>query len=90
MPRRYHRAAVLRGEHTYLAVLRGEHTYLRVTLLPVNTLVTCMSLMLAGIYCVPRLARVCTVRSSVTHKGFSFACKLAKKHVFVVVRTQCV
>ena len=42
------------------------------------TLVTCVSLVLAGIYCAPRLACACTVRSYVTPKGFSFVCKLAK------------
>ena len=37
-----------------------------------------MSLVLAGVHRVRRLACACTVHSSVTHEGFSFACKLAK------------
>ena len=43
---------------------------------------TCVSLVLAGVYCVPRLARACTVRSRVTHKGFSFVYDLAKTCVY--------
>ena len=33
------------------------------------------------VYCVPRPARACTVRSCVTHEGFSFACKSTKTRV---------
>ena len=47
--------------------------------LPLCTLATCMSLVLAGVYRVPRLKRACTVRSCVTREGFSFVCKFAKK-----------
>ena len=71
MPRRYHRAPEFRREHAYVLLF-----------LPACTLVTCVSLALADVYRVPGLAHVCTVRSSVTCKGFSFACKLAKTRVY--------
>ena len=69
MPWRYHRTPIL----------KGEHTYLRVTLFTcVYSCYLCMSLVLAGIYRLPKLARARTVHLCVTREGFSFASKLAK------------
>ena len=51
-------------------VLRGERTCVS-PFLTVRTLVTCVLLVLASIYRVPRLAPSCT------REGFPFACKNA-------------
>ena len=65
------------GRYYGAPVLRDEHTCVKL-FLPACTLVTCMSLVLAGVYCVPRLACACTIRLCITRNKFSFACKLAK------------
>ena len=67
MPRRYHRAPEFRREHAYVLLF-----------LPACTLVTCVSLVLVDVYCVPGLARACTVHSCVTREGFRLRVNLQK------------
>ena len=67
IPRRYHRAPILRGKWTCVSPF-----------LLAWTLVTYVLFVLAGIYRLPRLVSSCTVCSHVTCKGFPFACKSTK------------
>ena len=70
MAQRYHRAPEFRREHAYVLFF-----------LPACTLVTCVSLVLANVYCVPGLASACTVHSCVTREGFRLRVNLQKTRV---------
>ena len=60
-----------------IIVLRGKHSCV-LLFLPTRAFITCVLLVLMGVYRVPRLTHACTVHSCITCKRFPLAFKSIK------------